>query len=47
MKEDVEEWLEGLLNVTKETISDRVYEIDRDIKNGTSVEDYTLGVIIR
>jgi len=41
MKEDVENWLESLLKVTQETISDKVYEIDRDIKNGSTVEEYT------
>lgn len=44
MKENVEGWLESLLTVTKETIADRVYEVDRDIKNGTTVEDISVKV---
>ena len=44
MKENVETWLENLLKVTQETISDKVYEVDRDIKNGSSVEDFTITV---
>ena len=44
MKENVETWLENLLQVTKETISDKVYEVDRDIKNGCTVEEFTLTV---
>lgn len=46
MKENVETWLENLLNVTQETISDKVYEVDRDIKNGSTVEDFTITVRI-
>ena len=46
MKENVENWLENLLKVTQETISDKVYEVDRDIKNGSSVEDFTITVRI-
>ena len=44
MKENVEDWLESLLKVTQETISDKVYEVDRDIKNGCTVEEFTLTV---
>ena len=44
MKENVETWLESLLKVTQETISDKVYEVDRDIKNGCTVEEFTLTV---
>ena len=44
MKEDVETWLESLLQVTQESIADKVHEIDRDIRGGSSVEEYTATV---
>ena len=46
MKENVEQWLESLLQVTQETISDKVYEIDRDINKGSTVEEFTIAVSI-
>ena len=44
MKENVEQWLESLLQVTQETISDKVYEIERDINNGSTVEEFAITV---
>ena len=46
MADGVEAWLNSLLTVTQETLTDRIYEIDRDLKNGMPIEEYVTRVIL-
>ena len=44
MKENVEDWLQRLLNVSQRTVANKVYEVEAMVEAGANVEDYTTSV---